>query len=80
MPLVLCFSKSVQLALFLSHVPEQTCNPLLSVRVVELGPRLTLKLVKVEEGLMGGEVMFHAFVERSPEEVERLRERRLQLK
>ncbi|KAM7305672.1 putative protein Peter pan [Ixodes scapularis] len=51
-----------------------------SVRVVELGPRLTLKLVKVEEGLMGGEVMFHAFVKRSPEEVERLRERRLQLK
>lgn len=51
-----------------------------AIRMVELGPRMTLKLVKIEEGLMTGEVMYHAFVQRSPEEVKALRARRLELK
>lgn len=50
------------------------------IRMVELGPRMKLKLVKIEEGLMTGEVMYHAFVQRSPEEVKALRARRLELK
>ncbi|XP_064457213.1 suppressor of SWI4 1 homolog [Ornithodoros turicata] len=44
-----------------------------SVRLLELGPRMTLKLVKIEEGLMQGEVMYHAFVSKSKEEVQELR-------
>lgn len=51
-----------------------------AIRMVELGPRMKLKLVKIEEGLMTGEVMYHAFVQRSPEEVKALRARRLELK
>lgn len=51
-----------------------------AIRMVELGPRMKLKLVKIEEGLMTGEVMYHAFVQRSPEEVKALRAHRLELK
>lgn len=51
-----------------------------AIRMVELGPRMKLKLVKIEEGLMTGEVMYHAFVQRSPEEIKALRARRLELK
>lgn len=51
-----------------------------AIRMVELGPRMKLKLVKIEEGLMTGEVMYHAFVQRSPEELKALRARRLELK
>uniref|UniRef100_G3MNQ9 Brix domain-containing protein n=1 Tax=Amblyomma maculatum TaxID=34609 RepID=G3MNQ9_AMBMU len=57
-----------------------TLNQQSSVRMVELGPRIKLKLVKIEEGLMTGEVMYHALVQRTPEEVKALRERRLKLK
>uniref|UniRef100_A0A1E1XSW0 Putative rna-binding protein n=1 Tax=Amblyomma sculptum TaxID=1581419 RepID=A0A1E1XSW0_AMBSC len=57
-----------------------TLNQQSSVRMVELGPRMKLKLVKIEEGLMTGEVMYHALVQRTPEEIKALRERRLKLK
>ena len=35
-----------------------------AIRLHEIGPRLSLLLVKVEEGLLGGPVMFHRFGER----------------
>lgn len=57
-----------------------TLNQQSSVRMVELGPRMKLKLVKIEEGLMNGEVMYHALVQRTPEEIKALRERRLKLR
>jgi ribosome biogenesis protein SSF1/2 len=40
-----------------------------AVKLHEIGPRMTLQLVKVEEGLCGGAVMFHEFVKKTPEEV-----------
>lgn len=33
--------------------------------ILQIGPRLTLQLVKVEEGLAQGEVLYHSFGERS---------------
>ena len=33
-----------------------------SVRLVELGPRMTMSLVKIEEGMHDGEVLYHKFV------------------
>ena len=39
-----------------------------SVRLTEIGPRLTLQLIKVEEGVNDGEVLFHRWEERSEEE------------
>merc|ERR1719319_1718273 len=48
-----------------------------SVRLVELGPRLTLQLVKIEEGLLDGEVLHHEFVEKTEEEKKVIKEKRL---
>jgi ribosome biogenesis protein SSF1/2 len=47
-----------------------------AIKLKELGPRLTLKLVKVERGLGGGDVLYHAFEKRSPEESAQLKERK----
>jgi len=47
-----------------------------AVRLVELGPRLTLQLVKIEEGLLDGEVMYHQWVEKTDEEKIEIKKRR----
>jgi len=47
-----------------------------SVRLVELGPRMKLKLVKIEEGLLDGEVLHHEFVEKTAEEKKVIKEKR----
>jgi len=47
-----------------------------SVRLVELGPRMTLKLVKIEEGLLDGEILHHEFVEKTEEEKKEIRDNR----
>jgi len=47
-----------------------------SVRLVELGPRMTLRLIKVEEGLLDGEVLHHEFVEKTDEEKKVIKEKR----
>ncbi|XP_062891720.1 suppressor of SWI4 1 homolog [Mobula hypostoma] len=54
-----------------------------AIRLTEIGPRLTLELVKIEEGMCGGEVMYHSFVEKSEEEIQQLlqhKEKRQKLK
>lgn len=40
-----------------------------SIRLQELGPRLTLELMKVERGLCEGEVLYHSYVTKTTEEV-----------
>ncbi|KAL5240125.1 hypothetical protein ACI65C_007535 [Semiaphis heraclei] len=45
-----------------------------SIRLSELGPRLTLQLIKVEEGLMTGDVMFHEFIKKTDENKEEAKE------
>jgi len=44
-----------------------------ALKLVELGPRLCLHLVKVEKGLASGDVMYHSYVQKSPEEVQELK-------
>lgn len=39
-----------------------------AVKLVELGPRLSLRLTKVEEGLSSGKVMWHESVQKTKEE------------
>lgn len=39
-----------------------------AVKLVELGPRMRLRLVKVEEGVCAGKVMWHEFVHKSKQE------------
>ncbi|RAH73565.1 Brix domain-containing protein [Aspergillus aculeatinus CBS 121060] len=43
-----------------------------AVKLVELGPRMKLRLQKVEEGLCEGRVMWHDFISKSEEEVNKL--------
>ena len=44
-----------------------------SVRLVELGPRITMKLVKIEEGMHDGEVLYHRWVEKTDEEKRKIK-------
>ena len=41
-----------------------------AVKLVELGPRMKLRLTKLEEGMCEGKVLWHEFLEKSKEEVE----------
>lgn len=43
-----------------------------AVKLTELGPRLKLRMTKVEEGVCGGKVMWHEFLEKSAEEVKEM--------
>ena len=47
-----------------------------AIRLFELGPRLTLELIKVEDGLLDGEVLFHEYVHKSEEEKLLIQKRR----
>jgi len=40
-----------------------------ALKLIELGPRMCLKLVKIERGLASGDVMYHAYVKKTPTEV-----------
>lgn len=44
-----------------------------AIRLTELGPRLTLKLVKIQEGVGEGEVLYHSYVTKTAEEKKKLR-------
>ncbi|KAG5987680.1 hypothetical protein E4U52_007347 [Claviceps spartinae] len=46
-----------------------------AVKLVELGPRMRLRLTKVEEGLCGGKIMWHEYVHKSQEEIKELEKR-----
>ena len=43
-----------------------------AVRLEELGPRMTLELVKVQEGLMKGNVVYHRYIHKSKQEIKQL--------
>ncbi|CAD6184257.1 unnamed protein product [Caenorhabditis auriculariae] len=44
-----------------------------NIRLHEIGPRLTLELVKIQEGIDDGEVLYHKFQEKTPEQLLKLR-------
>lgn len=47
-----------------------------SIVLHELGPRLTFQLIKIEEELMNGEVLYHDMIQKTNEEIEELRKDR----
>ncbi|CAI9536363.1 unnamed protein product [Staurois parvus] len=54
-----------------------------AVRLTEIGPRLTLQLVKIEEGLSDGKVLYHSFIKKTEEEIREMlarKEKKLKLK
>ena len=48
------------------------------VRLRELGPRLTLSLLKAEDDFCGGRVLYHHYLSRTPDEVAELKRRKEQ--
>ncbi|CAG8529128.1 15895_t:CDS:2, partial [Acaulospora colombiana] len=52
-----------------------------AIKLSEIGPRMELQLVKIQNGLCDGEVLYHEFVHKTPEEIKKMtqeRERRTQ--
>lgn len=51
-----------------------------AIRLTELGPRLSLQLIKIEDGLLSGEVLFHDIIHKTEEEKAVIIKRRAQKK
>ncbi|KAI9300760.1 Brix domain-containing protein [Cunninghamella echinulata] len=51
------------------HGRNNRKNEQRAVRLQEIGPRMTLQLIKVENGLCEGEVLYHRFIKLSPDEI-----------
>lgn len=47
-----------------------------AVRLHELGPRMTLELTKVENGMCGGEVLYHRYITKTQKEVKETERKR----
>lgn len=46
-----------------------------ALKLVEIGPRLSMELIKVEKGLGSGDVLYHAHIQKSPTEAAALKEK-----
>ena len=51
-----------------------------AVKLVELGPRMRLRMTKVEEGVCTGKIMWHEYVHKSQEEIREMEKRWAQRK
>ncbi|QLQ80947.1 hypothetical protein HG537_0E03020 [Torulaspora globosa] len=49
-----------------------------AIKLTELGPRLTLKLVKIEEGICSGRVLHHEFVKKTSAEIKALEKKHME--
>ncbi|KAJ4454697.1 putative small nuclear ribonucleoprotein Sm D1 [Paratrimastix pyriformis] len=58
---------------FLTCLSRLTTHIYGTVSLVELGPRIRLQLIKVEEGYFTGEVLYHRFVHKTADEIAELR-------
>ncbi|MDI1493063.1 MAG: rRNA-binding ribosome biosynthesis protein [Ramalina farinacea] len=52
--------------------PERRGVEKRAVKMVELGPRMQLRMTKVEEGVCAGKVMWHEYLSKTPEEVRKM--------
>ena len=52
-----------------SAYQDKAKNTQVAIKLHELGPRMKLKLVKIEEGFCRGNVNFHAYVQKSKSEI-----------
>ncbi len=52
----------------------------LFLRLTEIGPRMKLQLVKIEDGVGEGDVLYHQFIQKSEEEVALLKKQRAKRK
>ncbi|SCU96495.1 LAFA_0G06612g1_1 [Lachancea sp. 'fantastica'] len=59
-------------------LPEQPMPRKKAIKLTEVGPRLTLKLVKIEEGICSGKVLHHSYVKKTDSEIRHLEKRHAQ--
>ncbi|CBZ53601.1 hypothetical protein NCLIV_033880 [Neospora caninum Liverpool] len=52
----------------------------MAISLVELGPRMELQLVKIEEDVCAGKVLYHHFISKTPEELRMLKAKEAALK
>lgn len=53
---------------------NQATNPVVkrAIKLVELGPRMRLRMIKVEEGVCNGKILWHEYIHRSNDEIKHL--------
>ena len=51
-----------------------------AIRLTEIGPRMTFELIKIEEGLCDGEVLYHAYISKTSKELAELHRRNVEKK
>lgn len=54
--------------------PEHLGTEKKAVKLVEIGPRMKLRMTKVEEGVCGGKVMWHEYINKSKDELQAMEE------
>ena len=47
-----------------------------AIKLIEIGPRIEMKLIKIEKDLCGGEVVYHSYLKKTPEEIKIMNEER----
>ncbi|PVU95175.1 hypothetical protein BB561_001997 [Smittium simulii] len=50
-----------------------------SVKLVEIGPRMELELVKIEAGLFEGDIMYHKYIHKTAAEIEQIKRKKQRL-
>ncbi|KAG8525899.1 uncharacterized protein KY384_000661 [Bacidia gigantensis] len=55
-----------------SDRPQKSSTEKRAVKLVELGPRMRLRMTKVEEGLCNGKVMWHEYLNKTPKEISQM--------
>jgi len=68
----------VELAQEVKKRGGNVANEVSKIRLTELGPRMTLKLIKIQEGINDGEVLYHSFQSRTPDEVMKLKQEKME--
>jgi len=68
----------VELAQEIKKRGGNVANEVSKIRLTEHGPRMTLKLIKIQEGINDGEVLYHSFQSRTPDEVMKLKQEKME--
>ncbi|MCO5587783.1 hypothetical protein L7F22_041735 [Adiantum nelumboides] len=65
-------ASTIQLSSDIGHMKYKSQKS--AVKLQEIGPRMTLQLVKVEEGLCAGAILFHEYIKKTPEQISALKD------
>lgn len=52
-----------------SQISQNHLNYQQAIRLHEVGPRMALRLIKIQEGVMTGKIIYHKFIKKTAEEI-----------